>query len=555
MTYSRVLALCVKAIIATACIAASLKVSAQTVETRSAKVLRWGDSVDVAFTIVAPKLNAKESIVLTPQLQGSADTLLLPSLEILGRRAWYRYRRNNTGGVFLSDYVIWEKDLRRHNSPDTLHYATTVAYQPWMDRAILTVYDQRGDACGNSVALADTTTLYRQQPTITTIDGIHQRNVESLGGRAFVDFIVNRTEIRPDYHDNRHELKKIQSAIDSVCNDTTLRIVRLTIKGYASPEGPYDNNIRLARGRTQALKEYIVENSCVPDSIIVTDYEPEDWEGLREYVDKSNLKHRSQILDIIDSDEEPDARLKRIKDTYFDDYFIILMKCMPWLRHSDYRIDYQRITRFDTPDVRDTTWVLPTAGERPVSDITGRDPHLLFYALKTNLLFDALWTPNAEIEVPFGKQRKWSIMAECWWPWYVWNHNSRAYQFLVIGMELRRWWGKCQPMLTGPFWGVYAAGGKYDWEYGHHSVGDQGEFTSLGATIGYSWAIAPRLNIEMSFSAGFWGGPRRHYHGEFNDTHLIWKYNDHSEYVGPTKAKISLVWLLDWPFKKKGGAL
>lgn len=101
MIFPRVLAICFKAIIATACIAASMKVSAQTVETRSAKVLRCGDSVDVAFTIVAPKLETKESVILNPQLQGSADTLLLPSIEILGRRAWYRYRRNATGGGIL----------------------------------------------------------------------------------------------------------------------------------------------------------------------------------------------------------------------------------------------------------------------------------------------------------------------------------------------------------------------------------------------------------------------------------------------------------------------
>ena len=49
-------------------------------------------------------------------------------------------------------------------------------------------------------------------------------------------------------------------------------------------------------------------------------------------------------------------------------------------------------------------------------------------------------------------------------------------------------------------------------------------------------------------------GPQRHYHGEFNDTHLIWKYNHNLFYVGPTKLKLSLVWLIfnTWR-EKKGG--
>ena len=38
----------------------------------------------------------------------------------------------------------------------------------------------------------------------------------------------------------------------------------------------------------------------------------------------------------------------------------------------------------------------------------------------------------------------------------------------------------------------------------------------------------------------------------FDDTHLIWQHNDHIFYVGPTKLKVSLVWMLP-RFGKKGG--
>lgn len=42
--------------------------------------------------------------------------------------------------------------------------------------------------------------------------------------------------------------------------------------------------------------------------MIVTEYEPEDWKGLRQYVEKSNLVHRSEILGMIDSSLDPDAK-------------------------------------------------------------------------------------------------------------------------------------------------------------------------------------------------------------------------------------------------------
>lgn len=522
------------------------------VDIDSVTFLRRGDSVDVAFNIIGPTVVA-DNIIVAPRICGLADTLALPGVAIMGRQAWYRYRR----GALDTDAarVIWEKDLRRDpRKPGTGRYAVTVPYHEWMDRATLAVGDRQCDACGDPVAPAADSTCTTPRYTLHIEDGIHERNVESRSGRAYIDFRVNKTNILPDYHDNRRELRKIRAAVDSACADTTIRIVSLTIKGYASPEGPYDNNVRLARERSQKLRDYIAARACIPDSIIVSDYEPEDWQGLREWVAKSNLTHRAEILDIIDNDTtaDLDAKLLKIRHVSEADYRTLGAECFPWLRHSDYRIAYQRITTFDQEGRTDTLWAMPQ-GLRPVAPMPAEpQPTAPLYALKTNLLFDAALAPNVEVEVPFGRDREWSVMGEVWFPWDVWHHNSRAYEILTIGLELRRWLGSCRPLLTGTFVGLYAAGGKYDLEWS--SVGDQGEFTSLGATFGHSWAISSRLNIEASVSAGFYGGPRRHYHGEFSDTHLIWKRNAHDTYVGPTKAKISLVWLLDWPFRKgKGG--
>ena len=94
-----------------------------------------------------------------------------------------------------------------------------------------------------------------------------------------MDFVVNRTEIRPDYRGNRKEIAKIIESIDKVKNDPDATITRITIKGYASPEGSYANNVRLAMGRTAALKEYVRKHYNFDQEIMMTDYEPEDWAG------------------------------------------------------------------------------------------------------------------------------------------------------------------------------------------------------------------------------------------------------------------------------------
>lgn len=103
-------------------------------------------------------------------------------------------------------------------------------------------------------------------------------------GKAFVDFVVNRTDLNPSYRGNTREIAKIIESIDRVKNDPDATITLVSIKGYASPEGSYANNVRLAMGRTATLKEYVRKHYSFDPEIMRTDFEPEDWEGLREWV-------------------------------------------------------------------------------------------------------------------------------------------------------------------------------------------------------------------------------------------------------------------------------
>ena len=88
------------------------------------------------------------------------------------------------------------------------------------------------------------------------------------------------------------------------------------------------------------------------DNIIQTDYEPEDWAGLRRYVEQSNIDHRTEIMAMIDSDMEPDAKEAKIKRTYPQEYRFMLQNFYPALRHTDYRIDYNIRTFSEADEIR-----------------------------------------------------------------------------------------------------------------------------------------------------------------------------------------------------------
>lgn len=299
-------------------------------------------SVDMLLDLDDLDVRSNRAVLLTPRLVNGADTLDMPAVGIYGRRRYYYYVRN--GKSMLSGET--EKSFRASEKPDSIDYNQVFPYQDWMNGASLMLRRTDYGCCNSLLALQDGilgthTEVLEFFPVLVYVtpqaEAVKSRSLE---GSAFIDFPVNKTVIYPDYRRNTVELGKIQATIDSVRGDGDVTITSVWLKGYASPESPYSHNRDLAIGRTQALKQYINQLYHFNDTIIQTDYEPEDWAGLRRYVEQSNLEHRSEILALIDGNREPDNKEWRIKSLYPDDYRFLLHNCYPALRHTDYRIAY-----------------------------------------------------------------------------------------------------------------------------------------------------------------------------------------------------------------------
>ena len=293
------------------------------------------------------KVRVDNATVIAPMLVGQTDSVALESLAIYGRNRYYQYIRNN------SPLVAEGKggNYRASEVPDTMTYQVIVPYQPWMDGACLKV-ERREYGCCHKLLNKESVGLgyYQELKFAPKFIFAPQRAITTktrfISGSAFIDFPVSQTIIYPDYRNNREELGKIIASIDSVNNDPDNTIMAISIKGFASPESPYDNNTRLAKGRTQALKEYVQQLYHFAPDFIQTSYEPEDWAGLRAYVAASQLEHRNEILAIIDCNREPDNKEWVLKSTYREEYKYLLGHCYPALRHSDYKIEYN-IRQYD----------------------------------------------------------------------------------------------------------------------------------------------------------------------------------------------------------------
>ncbi len=310
-------------------------------------------SVDMTLDMSGLKVGRNRAVLITPRLVNGVDSLDLPSVGVYGRNRYYHYVRNGESMLTGKD----ELSYKASRKPADIAYNKVFPYQEWMNGADLTLHYKEYGCCNRMLAeqsgtLGDYYEAVKFFPELVYVcPEAEKEKSRSLEGSAFIDFPVNKTVIYPDYRRNAVELGKIRATIDSVRNDRDITITQVWLKGYASPESPYEHNRELAIGRTAALKNYVNQLYHFDNNVIATDYEPEDWAGLRRYVEKSNINHKQEILAIIDNDREPDAKEWMIRSSYPDEYRFLLQECYPSLRHTDYRVAYNIRSYSDVDEI------------------------------------------------------------------------------------------------------------------------------------------------------------------------------------------------------------
>lgn len=234
-------------------------------------------SIDIDVSATGIKNNRE--LILTPSLTGIGDSLMLPQVMIAGRNRYYHHLRNRLSPDAISLY--------QYGGIKLIEYRHVIPYESWMDNAVLNISKEICGCCSTMLSKEDALLIRLDLgpkisvpkvfvPQFVYIQPEPRPKINAVKGSAYIDFPVNRTELYAEYRRNPEELMKIRATIDSIKNDADIRILSVSIKGYASPEGSYANNARLAKGRTETLRQYVQELYDFPDTLLTTAYEPED---------------------------------------------------------------------------------------------------------------------------------------------------------------------------------------------------------------------------------------------------------------------------------------
>lgn len=353
---------------------------------------------------------------------------------------------------------------------------------------------------------------------------IPDTTVISTKVQSHIDFRVNLTDIDRTYHCNGSQLEKVLVAIDSMVLKPRMKVSRITVVGTASPEGPYENNVRLATDRAEAFIRILKGRYSFPDSIYAVSTIPEDWEGMRIMVaENDTIPYAGTVLAFLDESGHlsPDIREDRLKRLDQGRPYASMRKnVLPYLRRASVAVDYDlewlnliQVSNLQKLKSLPPNLAVPTPEIRPLDIPATRKQR--FIAIKTNLLGDAVLCANLGVEI--GLWRHWSLDVPVWYSPYDITDGWRIRLF-ATQPEVRYW---LKDAGEGHYFGVHATvvgfnvsfGGDYRYQDPNHAA--------FGAGIGYGYAFhldkSRRWSMEAQLGAGYIGYEYIKYHNTGRD--------------------------------------
>lgn len=386
-----------------------------------------------------------------------------------------------------------------------------------------------------------------------------------------IHFRVDKSYIDSTYMNNAAVLERINRI---VTKQSIAYIDRLIISAYASPEAPLTYNKRLSERRANAVRNYFLKRFSLLKPDIVHAYgHGENWGGLRQMAEKDSLlPMQNEVLHIIDSNLPKDEREEKLKALQGGAvYRYIYKNFYPHLRlgaslnvilaetaPDDLRllISEPAIRQLAIPvDTLQTS--LPSIAIKPI-EVIKKEKYNYPLAFRTNLLYDALGGLNIGVEMPLGKKKNWSLIANFAYSYWRSKKNLYALQTLEYGLESRYWFGtnqehkKRKPNWNQPLKGFYVgAYATYCQRYDVQFIdGYQGDASwSAGLTTGYAIPLSRFFSFDFGIGAGWFSTSQyRHYHQPEYDKHgkyhLMWQQTGSWGGLSLTKLRFALVWMI-----------
>ena len=183
--------------------------------------------------------------------------------------------------------------------------------------------------------------------TASTGKDAFQRIIEQKQ-EANIKFLINQARVRTSELSSVsiQQLVDILKEINDMQEERALQSIE--VSAYASPDGDYKFNEKLAEKRQDASSKYLKKElkKIKMDAEVNTKFTAEDWAGFQELVSKSNLQDKEVILRVLSMYQDPEEREQQIRNmsSVFTE---IAEGILPELRRARLIVNYEVIGRSD----------------------------------------------------------------------------------------------------------------------------------------------------------------------------------------------------------------
>lgn len=308
------------------------------------------------------------------------------------------------------------------------------------------------------------------------------------------------------------ELKQTAANVDSVIKTDTVKYV--DIRGFASIDGPVKWNIELAKGRAEAVKEWLLKSTKVDPSLIRITSNGEDWDMFEALVSADpNVPMKKEILTISTSNETIARKQAQLKSLGAGNVWAYLAKyILPEMRMAQvtiggyrFRVKLEEVQPVEETKVTEVVEVVEVE-ETPVVDETpAEEPWVHKLYIKSNApAWLMLWV-NAAVEYDLAPH--WSVALPIYYSGWNYFKGKLKFRTFAVVPEVR-WWPRKDNMgfFINAHAGMnlfnYAKGG--EWRYQTY----KGHTPALGGGIGigYRWYFCKnhRWSMEAGVGAGIY---------------------------------------------------
>ncbi len=395
-----------------------------------------------------------------------------------------------------------------------------------------------------------------------------------------VYFRVGHSQFDPSFDNNGNAMKLFLEKVKEAAAENI--IDSIIIHGAASPDGGNLANERLAVKRGNVIADYIVSRTGVNRKLVTIIPQGIAWGELRNLVAETpGVPYREKVLDILDNtpiwiyDSKGtiiSGRKKKLMDLKGGrPYNWLYTNLFPKLRNAmmialvlktDNTDSASDASENQNSDLNSETHHSP-AGANISQDKHSDTSHentdkadasdnlnslsstrsailktekLRRFALKTNLIYDALLMPNLELEWQFNKH--WSVAIDGGVAWWSRSSRNRYYRLATISPEVRYYF-KPIDYMHGFYAGALVAGGLYQLQT-QPRRGYRGEGFMGGITAGYMWPISRTLSFDAEIGLGYMYTRYKEYEPQMG--HKLYLFTKSLNYFGPVKIKFSLAW-------------